>query len=82
VYVRRESIPLSLLCEGLGKLRYDGVVKELHEALEAVKFPMIPLREGEDGGESSTLWWASENYPLVFENLAPICTSGVKFLQL
>jgi len=29
VYVHRESIPLSLLCEGLERLRYEEVVKAL-----------------------------------------------------
>jgi hypothetical protein len=35
-YVHRETIPLSLLREGLEKLKYDEVVK----ALEKVRFPL------------------------------------------
>lgn len=42
VYVHRDSIPLSLLREGLEKLRYDEVVTVLtKEALEAIKFPSL-----------------------------------------
>ena len=41
VYVHRESIPLSLLSDGLERLKYEGVVKELQEALEKIKLPSL-----------------------------------------
>jgi hypothetical protein len=41
VYAHRESIPLSLLREGLERLKYERVVKELQEVLEKIKLPSL-----------------------------------------
>ena len=45
MYVHRESIPLTLLSEGLEKLRYEEVVTALvgvqgRDELEKVRFPL------------------------------------------
>lgn len=40
VYLHRESIPLSLLRDGLERLKYEEVVKELSESLKKIQRPL------------------------------------------
>ena len=40
-YVHRGLIKMSTLRDGLEKLRYEGVVKELQEALEEIQLPCL-----------------------------------------